>query len=576
MGETPRSRGLSRRDFVRGVGVVGASGAIGLRFDPDQGGDPPGGGQQPTKPKQPTKPAKPKQPARKPPQRPNVVLIVADDMGFSDIGSFGAEIATPNLDRLAQTGTRFTGMLTNARCVPTRGSLLTGLYPTQVGLGYVTKNEGSPGYRGRLSDDCVTLGEVLEPSGYRTALIGKWHVAQFKTGVIPATRGFERSFGPTSGKSSYFEPNLYRDTRLIGRPSNPDFYMTEALTNEAVHTIRDFAESGAPFFTLLTYSAPHFPLQALPRDIAKYRGTYGKGWDKIRAERFARLHKSGLIPGVDQLPPRDAEAPPWKRASHHHWEALRMQVYAAQVTAMDRGVGQVLAALDDLKIRDNTIVMFLSDNGASAERMGHGSAGSAVSGGKGPMRPGNFWRIAPGPSDTFASYGLAWANASNTPFSTFKHFMGEGGLATPFLVSWPSRLPAGRIDHRLLHVTDLMPTLVDICDARYPSARNGKRIPLPEGRSFAGAMGPRVVEDWTPSRRVYWEHEGNRAARHGWWKLVAEYAGAWELFNMREDRAEQHDLAATHPALVDKLSAGWSDWANRVGVRPFLAGWQYR
>ena len=579
MGETPGSRGVSRRDFVLGVGAVGAAGAIGMRFDPDQQGDPPGGGQQPakpTKPKQPTTQGKPKQPAIGPPQRPNVILIVADDMGFSDLGSFGAEIATPNLDRLAQTGTRFTGMLTNARCVPTRASLLTGVYPTQAGLGHVTENEGYPGYRGRLSDACVTLGEVLEPSGYRTALIGKWHVAQFKTGDIPATRGFERSYGPTSGKSSYFRPNLYRDTRLIGRPTDRDFYLTESLTTEAVHTIRDFADSGAPFFTMLTYSAPHFPLQARPHDIARYRGTYRKGWDKVRAERFARMHKAGLVPGVDTLPPRDDAAPPWKRTPHHRWESLRMQVYAAQVTAMDRGVGQILATLDDLKIRDNTIVMFLSDNGASAEQMGRDSAGSTVSEGQGPMRPGNFWRIAPGASNTFASYGLAWANVSNTPFSSFKRFMGEGGLATPFLVSWPNRLPSGRIDHRLLHVTDVMPTLVELCDAQYPSARNGNRIPLPEGRSFAGALGSRVVPDWTPSRRVYWEHEGNRAARHGWWKLVAEYAGAWELFNMQQDRAEQNDVAGTYPDLVHRLSSGWSDWANRVGVRPYLAGWQYQ
>lgn len=580
-GTTPGSRGLSRRDFVRGVGAVGAAGAIGAGLDPDRGGDPPGGpqppgGDNPDGPTGQTQPDKPDKPVIRPPQRPNVVLIVADDMGFSDIGAFGAEIATPNLDRLAHGGTRFTGMTTNARCVPTRASLLTGLYPTQAGLGYVTQNQGSPQYRGRLTDACVTLGEVLAPSGYRTALFGKWHVAQFKSGIIPATRGFERSYGPTSGKSPYFRPNLYRDTQLIGRPTNPDFYLTDAITTAAIDAIRDFSGSGSPFFTMITHSAPHFPLQARPRDIARYRATYRKGWDRIRAERFAQMRKAGLLPGVDQLPPRDRQVPAWSRVSHRRWQAERMAVYAAQVTSMDRSVGRLLRALEELRIRDNTIVMFLSDNGASAERMGPTSSGAAVSAGQGPMRSGNSARIDPGPSDTFASYGMGWANASNTPFKSYKHWTSEGGLATPFLVSWPGRLPPGRVDHRLLHVTDVLPTLVELCDAQYPSSRNGTRIPLPEGRSFANALGPRPVDDWTLSRRVYWEHEGNRAARHGWWKLVADYSKSWELYNMRYDRAEQRNVADAHPELVSRLSAGWSEWATRVEVRPWLAGWQYR
>ncbi len=571
-GSTPGSRGLSRRDFVRGVGVVGAAGAFGAHLDPE--GD--HGAPDPQKPPRTTEQAKPKQPVNPPPQRPNVVLIVADDMGFSDLGAFGAEIATPHLDSLAHGGTRFTSMMTNARCVPTRASLLTGLYPTQAGLGYVTEDQGSPAYRGRLSDACVTLGEVLGPSGYRTALFGKWHVAQFDTGIIPATRGFERSYGPTGGKSSYFRPGLYRDTQLIGHPTDPDFYLTEAITGEAIGTIRDYAASRDPFFTMITYSAPHFPLQARPRDIARYRDTYSQGWDRIRQERFARMRQAGLLPGVKQLPPRDREVPAWQRVAHRRWQSERMAVYAGQMTAMDRGVGRILATLDELRIRDNTIVMFLSDNGASAERMGGSSSGSAVSVGRKPMRAGNSWRIDPGPSDTFSSYGRAWANTSNTPFSQYKHLTSEGGLATPFLVSWPGRLPPGRIDHRLLHVSDLMPTLVELCDAQYPSSRNGTRIPLPEGRSFAGALGQRPVPDWTSTRRVYWEHEGNRAARHGRWKLVAEYAKRWELYDMLHDRAEQNDLAAGHPDLVGRMSSAWSDWASRVGVRPWLAGFQYR
>jgi arylsulfatase A-like enzyme len=576
MGGMSSARGLTRRGFLRGVGVAGASGTLGFGIDPDRDREQePGGEQQPNRPHQ-TSGSQRQPPPQRGQRRPNVVLIVADDMGFSDIGSFGGEIATPHLDRLAQSGTRFTGMTTNARCVPTRASLLTGLYPTQAGLGYVTQNDGSPQYRGRLSDACVTLGEVLGPSGYHTALFGKWHVAQFKSGIIPATRGFERSFGPTAGKSSYFRPNLYRDTQLIGRPSDPDFFLTEAITREAVDSIRDFADSGQPFLTMVTYSAPHFPLHARRADIARYRARYRQGWDHIREERFARQRRLGLLPGVDRLPPRDPNAPAWRRAAHHRWQAERMAVYAAQVTEMDRGVGRILDTLDELRIRDDTIVMFLSDNGASAERMGHHGAGAAVGRDGRHVRAGNFPRFLPGPGDTFASYGLAWANASNTPFTGFKHWTAEGGLATPFLVSWPGHLPPGRLDHRLLHVTDLMPTLVELCEAAYPSSRNGRRIPLPEGRSFADALAARPVPNWTRSRRVFWEHEGNRAARHGWWKLVKGYAQPWQLYDMWHDRAEQRNLAPQHPDLVQRIDAEWGEWAERVSVRPWLPLWQYR
>ena len=568
------SHGLTRRGFVQGIGAAGASGVLGVGFDPDGDHKP---DRDPKPPSTPSgKPSHAKPPKRHRPRRPNVVLIVADDMGYSDIGCFGSEIATPHLDRLALSGTRFTGMTTNARCTPTRASLLTGVYPTQAGLGYVTENDGSPPYRGRLSDACVTLGEVLGPSGYRTALFGKWHVAHFRSGVIPATRGFERSYGPTGGKSSYFRPNLYRDTKLVGHPSGSDFYLTDAITHEAVGSIRDFAESGDPFLTMVTYTAPHFPLQARREDIARYRGRYREGWDRIREERFRRQQRAGLLPGIDKLPPRDADAPAWRHVAHRPWQAERMAVYAAQVTALDRGVGRILDTLDELRIRDDTIVMFLSDNGASAERMGRHSAGAAPTLGGGPMHAGNSSRIRPGASDTFASYGLAWANASNTPFSLYKHWTSEGGLATPFLVSWPGRLPPGRLDPRLLHVTDVMPTLVELCRAEYPSSRNGKRIPLPEGRSFADATAPRRDPDWTPTRRVFWEHEGNRAARHGWWKLVKQYAETWRLYDLRHDRAEQHNLAHKHPDLVRVIGDEWHDWAERVRIRPWMPMWQYR
>ena len=506
--------------------------------------------------------------------RPNIVLILADDLGWSDLGCFGSEIATPNLDQLAAEGTRFTGFTNNARCCPSRASLLTGLYPTQAGVGWMDEDAGSPPYQGRLNRSCVTLAEVLQSSGYRTGLFGKWHVGKFSNGVIPATRGFELSYGPH--KASYFRPVLFRNEKIIGTPRDRDFYLTDAITDEAVAGISDFGRSDAPFFTYVSYTAPHWPLQARKGDIAAYRGRYLGGWDAVREQRFARQRALGLLPGVDALPARDPTLPPWRDAKHREWHADRMAVYAAQVSAVDRGVGRLLRTLDQLGIRENTVVMFLSDNGASNEELHPRSGARTVSLNSRPMRSGNHTSITPGASDTFASYGPAWAHASNTPFKQFKRSTYEGGIATPFIASWRGRGQPGRIDHRLLHVMDVMPTIVELAGATYPEKHHGVRIPPPEGPSFAALLSGKTATDWDDSRRLFWEHEGNRAVRHGQWKLVAPYGKPWELYDMEADRAEQYDLARRHRYLTEQLSDEWGRWAERVGVRPWSPGRRYR
>lgn len=504
--------------------------------------------------------------------RPNFVVILADDLGFSDVGVYGGEIETPNLDSLAATGTMFTGATNNARCCPTRASILTGLYPTQTGVGYMSKDEGVPEYQGRLNDSCYTFAELLGGAGYRTGMFGKWHVGTWKNGVIPASRGFEVSYGPQGGKSSYFRPELYDGANLIGRPTDPDFYLTDELSERAAASITDFAEGDAPFLTYVTYTAPHWPLHAREEDIAYYRERYSAGWDVIREQRYRRQRTSGILPNVHTLPPRDPDEPAWEAAENTEWYVERMAVYAAQVTALDRGVGRILAALEESGVRDNTMVMFLADNGGCAEEIGPGAAGGAVSVDGRPMRPGNDPAIMPGPSDTYASYGRPWANASNTPFDMYKRYTHEGGIATPLLVSWPAKTAKGKVDDRLVHVTDIMPTLVALGGADYPARRSSLRVPRPEGRSLADVLRgaeAQGAKSWDRSRWIFWEHEGNRAVRHGSYKLVAEYGQPWELYDLAKDRNEQVDLAGKRPDLVVDLDRAWQEWASRVRVKPW-------
>ncbi|WP_206054111.1 arylsulfatase [Nocardioides iriomotensis] len=507
--------------------------------------------------------------------RPNVVLILADDMGFSDIGRFGSEIPTPNIDRIAAEGATFTQFYNNARCCPTRASALTGLYPTQTGVGYMTDDHGYPEYQGRLNDDCVTIAEVLRDAGYRTAMSGKWHVGTWQNGVTPHARGFDRSYGPTGGKSSYFRPTLYRDASPIGRPTEPDYYLTDALADDAVDAIHELAGGDAPFFSYVAFTSPHWPLHAPEADVEQFRGRYLGGWDALRRSRFDRQRQLGLLSSVSELPPRDPDATIWDDDPNKSWQDRRMAVYAAQVHRMDIGVGRILDALEETGVRDDTLVLFLSDNGGCAEVLGKNAGAGTVSVDGSPVRSGNNPTIWPGPSNTYASYGLEWAHASNTPFTRYKHYTDEGGISTPLLASWPARVPAGRVVDKPLHLIDLAPTIFGAAGATYPTTRAGRTVPPLEGRSFQAVAQGTDPGGWTNGRPVFWEHEGNRAIRKGRYKLVARYDEPWRLYDVTRDRAETRNLADQRPETVTELDAEWQAWAARVRVRQWKPGTQY-
>ncbi len=517
---------------------------------------------------------------------PNIVLILADDMGFSDIGCFGAEISTPNLDRLAAQGARLTQMYNSARCCPTRASLLTGLHPHQTGVGHMISDFGHPSYRGFLNDRCVTIAEALRPHGYRTFMSGKWHVGGGPWGTDPSAwidggepgtrprpidRGFDHHFGTLEGAGSYFDPHtLISDEQLV-TTVDPDFFYTDAIGDQAAGAIERYARGSQPFFVYVGYTAPHWPLHALPQDIERYRGRYRDGWDAVRTARLERLRDSGILDPAWPITPRDLQAPDWKDVEHREWEDLRMAVYAAQIDSMDQSIGRILDALQRTGTADNTLVMFLSDNGGCAEFL-HEDFLTKIDlviphtrDGR-PVRLGNDPSIEPGDADTYMSYDLPWANASNTPFRLYKHWVHEGGIATPFVACWPNEIPPGQILHEPCHVSDIMATCLEATTTPYPTEYENRPITPLEGESFLAML---RGEPWSRRDPICWEHEGNRAVRWGRWKLVSRHRVPWELYDMAEDRTELDDLAARNPQKVEELAGVWTDWASRCDVLPW-------
>lgn len=493
--------------------------------------------------------------------RPNIVLILADDLGYSDLGCYGGEIETPNLDALAAGGLRFTQFTNAARCCPTRAALLTGLYPHRAGVGHMVADQGYPGYQGYLNDRSVTIAEALRPAGYATLLAGKWHVGTAED-RWPRRRGFDRFFGTPTGGGVYFQEaaDQFRPEVIFvadDEPTRlePGAYVTDVFTDHAVSFAEQAVEEGRPFFLYAAYFAPHWPLQALPEDIARYEGRYDIGWDAVRAARDARQRALGLIPDRWALSPRDPEAQPWDetdpatRADLAH----RMAVYAAQVDRLDQNVGRLVEALERLGILDDTLILFLSDNGCSAE------------GG-----PGGFRRDdgtpAIGGADSYASAGLEWANVCDTPFRKFKMSTHEGGISTPLIAQWPNGIARrGEFEPQVGHVIDLLPTILDVAGAGFPTERNGQPTLRPDGRSLVPALNGRTF----PREPIFWEHRGNRAVRAGKWKLVAPHDQPWELYDLDNDRTEQHDLAGTMPEKVAELAATWQAWADSANVLPW-------
>ena len=527
---------------------------------------------------------------------PNIILIMSDDMGFSDIGCYGGETDTPNLDRLAANGLRFTQFYNTARCCPTRASLLTGLYQHQAGVGHMMGDDGLPGYRGNLNRNCVTIAEALQPAGYRSYISGKWHVTRHTSPGgpkhnWPLQRGFDRFYGTIHGAGSFYDPNsLTRGNTQISpyadREYKPkQYYYTDAISDQAARFISEHhcEHSDRPFFLYVAYTAAHWPMHALERDIKKYRGRYDAGYQAIRRQRFMKIRRLGLLDERWDLSPVAGD---WNAVKNTAWETRCMEVYAAMIDSMDQGIGRIIAALEKAGNFDNTLVLFLQDNGGCAEGLGRRPRGKLKvrpakptlpamkpdtlqtamiprqtrDGSPTVMGPG----VMPGPDGTYIAYGRGWANVSNTPFREYKHWVHEGGISTPLIAHWPAGInQKSGLTHQPGHLIDIMATCIDVAGAKYPTEYSDHKITPLEGKSLRP-----IFEDKTRDghEAIFWEHEGNRAVRSGKWKLVSKFPGGWELYDLHADRSEMHNLASKHPDKVRSFSRKYEQWAARAKV----------
>ena len=517
------------------------------------------------------------------PKPPNIVLILCDDMGFSDPGCYGGEISTPNIDRLAYNGIRMTRVYNSARCCPSRASLFTGLYPHQAGIGYFANfDKGAPGYTGFLQDRSVGISEVLKSAGYRTYMSGKWHMGDSPG---PIEKGFDEFYGFVVPHSiSCWDPGAM--FRLpAGRPEREydpgEFYSTDAITDYAIDFLEQGQSDPSPFFLFLSYNAPHFPLHAPGEITDKYAPVYERGWDSIRAERFDRMMKLGIGDKNWELPPRSEVMierrdmgyggkpnPAWDSFPEERRKDLarRMAVYAAMIDRMDHNIGRLMQRLESSGEMENTLIFFLSDNGACAE---FNPLGFDLEESRDNILNTGSRLDSMGLPGTYISYGSGWAMTSNTPLNLYKHYIHEGGISTPFIIHWPSAInKPGRIDTRPAHIMDVMATCLEVSGAVYPEMNNGTKVLPPEGISLLPVMkgeagGPRTLG---------FEHERNRGYLKGDWKIVsAEYRGnEWELYNINEDRLEQHNLAGDYPEIVNELAEDYREWAERVLVHPYF------
>jgi arylsulfatase A-like enzyme len=534
--------------------------------------------------------------------QPNVIVILSDDMGYSDLGCYGSEIRTPNLDRLAGNGLRFTQFYNTARCCPTRASLLTGLYPHQAGVGHMTEKRETEGYQGELNRHCLTIAEALKPTGYRTYALGKWHIARNLKDDgpkhdWPLQRGFDRYYGTIQGAGSYWDPSvLVRDNSVITAPTDPEyhpklFYYTDAIADQAARFVGEHVRdhAGTPFFMYVAFTAAHWPLHAKEKDIARYRHQYDGGYEPIRKARFQKEKRLGLLPPNAELSPR---AGTWQEVEKKEWEARCMEVYAAQIDCMDQGIGRLVAALKKSGQLQNTLLFFLQDNGGCAEDINRSGQTARQAKptlaplesdfhmeGSQPKQTRDGWpmlggkTILAGPRDTFISYGKSWANVSNTPFREYKHWVHEGGISTPLIVHWPDRIRTrGELRTQPGHLIDIMATCLAVSGASFPLEQNGEALTPVEGKSLLPAFDNQTIQ----RDAIYWEHEGNRAVRHQDWKLVAKGpAGKWELYNIKNDRSELHDQADREPQLLKTMVAKWEEYARRANVLPWIWKPQY-
>ena len=510
-------------------------------------------------------------------ERPHIILIMVDDMGFSDLGYMGGEIATPHLDALASRGVRFSQFYNSGRCCPTRATLMTGLHPHQAGIGWMTEPPHSrrgenepPAYQGHLNESCFTIAEALHPAGYATLMAGKWHLGYNDKSDWPLQRGFEKYYGCIAGATRFFHPEhprgMTKGNELIENPvsaTEDAFYTTDAFTDYAIRFLKEErAGENRPSFLYLAYTAPHWPLQAFEKDIAKYRKRYADGWDKIREKRFARQKELGLFSNDTVLSPRTPGIPDWESLDEKKRNEmdLKMAVYAAMIDRIDQNIGKLVDHLKSSGVYNDTLIFFLSDNGACQEG--------------GMLGRGEFVDQEKRNRQDSNSYGEAWANASNTPFRLYKHFAHEGGAATPFFMHWPSAIAAREHWYREpAQLIDIMPTILDVAGGSYPETRGDKPLPTLEGISLRPSFSGEAL---ARNRPLFIEHETNAFVREGKWKLVGRNvsriggtdAGRWELYDMNNDRTETRKLNESHPDVAGRLAGKWEEWANRIGIYP--------
>jgi arylsulfatase A-like enzyme len=495
--------------------------------------------------------------------RTNVVVILVDDMGFSDIGCYGSEIPTPNIDALAADGVRFTQFYNTARCSPTRASLLTGLYPHQAGMGHLDNiiHEGSKGTQGKLRDDCVTIAEALNPAGYLTCMAGKWHLGQ-QNGTPPWVRGFARALNSPKGGIYFRRQNDPSNLFLNGekkKKTDPLFgerwYSTDLWTTWGLRFVDEAVDAEQPFFLYIANCAPHFPLMAPAAEIAKFRDKYRDGWAGLREARHRRQIEMGIVDAAWPLSDIPPDVPEWDELSDAEQDRFAhiMAIYAAMIARVDHNVGRLVTHLKARGEYDNTLILLLSDNGGNAEG--------------GPW--GRYEGKNPGGAKSTVFLGQSWATLANTPLRRYKHFTHEGGISTPLVVHWPAGIPAqrrGTLERQPGHLVDVMATVMDVTGAEYPKEFNGHAIQPMEGVSLVPALAGEALGRTQP---IFWEHEGNRAIRDGKWKLVMKLGGDWELYDIEADRTEQHDLAREQPDRVASMTADWDAWAKRADVGPW-------
>ena len=481
--------------------------------------------------------------------RPNIILIMVDDMGYSDIGCYGGEVKTPNLDKIAKDGLRFTQFYNTAKCHTTRAELLTGNYAYSIG--------------DHNMEHGATFGEVLRTVGYRTLISGKWH-----QNPLPTTRGFDRYYGLADGCCNFFNPGVKArageglpgrkgqnrlrrwaiEDKVIMGYTNPDkdFYTTDAFTDYAMDRLEEYEGEDKPFVLYLPYTAPHYPLHAWPEDIAKYRGKYKIGWDEIRKQRFARMNEMGIIGPNHKLSPRASKA--WDELSEKQkdQEDLKMAVYAAMIDRVDQNLGRLFAKVKELGKWENTLILFLTDNGAC------------------PEQPNTTPKIPPGPVESYRTVSVGWANASNTPYRRFKSTDYEGGTRTPFIAHWPGVIEPGMTD-QVGHIIDISATFRDITGAGYPDRINGKKTKSPVGKSLLPIFKGQKRE---PHKEIYWHFGRANAVRQGNLKAVRQGNSSWELYDLKVDPSEMNDLAKERPKKALELAKMWESWSREIKSRP--------